>query len=122
MEGVGEQEKPRWLTSTGDSCSGCSSGTSDSFGRYKLYQARRSRQNAPVKIPPNEASGNPWHMLLIKSPPNDEEQWKRSDNPILSGFHRWQSSWVHTNSLLGKQQPPPPRDDWPKKHIVRVVF
>ena len=59
--GVGEQELPRWLTSTGDSCSCCSSGASS------FSQAGRSRQNAPVKIPPHEASGNPWHILSAKA-------------------------------------------------------
>ena len=49
-------------------------------------QARRFRQKAPVKIPPHEASGNPWHVLSVKSPPNYEEQWKRSDSPIPSRF------------------------------------
>ena len=93
MEGVGEQEEPRWLVSTGDCCSGCSSGTTDSFGRCKrrkpsFSQARRFRQKPPVKIPPHEASGNPWHVLSVKSPPNFEEQWKRSDSPIPSRFRQ----------------------------------
>ena len=51
-----------------------------------LSQARRFRQKAPVKIPPHEASVNPWHVLSVKSPPNYEEQWKRSDSPKPSRF------------------------------------
>ena len=78
-------------TCTADSCSGCSSGTSDSLDASSFSQDSRSRQNAPINIPPHEASGNPWHMLLIKSPPNYEEQWQRRASPIPSRFHCWLS-------------------------------
>ena len=57
----------------------------------RFSQASRSRQNAPFKIPPHEASGNPWHMLLIKSPQNYEEQWQRRASPVPSRFHCWLS-------------------------------
>ena len=65
---------------TSDSCSGCSSGTSDSFGRVALSPSWLVQANPP----PLEASGNPWHVLSVKSPPNSEEQWKRRDSPIPS--------------------------------------
>ena len=97
-------------SSTGDSCSGCSSGLSDSWDASSFSQDSRYRQNPLIKIPPPEASENPWQMLLVKSPPNSEEQWERSVSPIPSRFHRRLSSSNHVGRtmtcLRGKKRPP----------------
>ena len=73
-------------------------------------QDSRSMQNPLIKIPPPEASENPWQMLLVKGPPNSEEQWKRSVVPIPSRFHPRLSSLNYLGcrmtGLPGKQRPP----------------
>ena len=75
-----------------------------------FIQASRSWQNPLIKIPPPEASENPWQLLLVKSPPNSEEQLERSVSPIPTRFHRRLSCSYHVGCtmtcLRGKQRPP----------------
>ena len=100
----GRKKHEEW-TSTGDSFSGCSSGASDSFGPVTLSPSWLIQ----AKPPPPEAGENLWPML-VKSPPNSEEQWKRSDSPI--------PSWFGSNGLR-EPAPPPLRKTWPKRPPVK---
>ena len=105
MEGFSDQENHDGWNSTGDSCSGCSSGTSGSFGPVTLSPSWLIQ----AKPPPPEAGENLWPML-VKSPPNSEEQWKRGDSPI--------PSWFGSNGLR-EPAPPPLRKTWMKRPPVK---